>query len=716
MIRRVWPSAVWLGLCTWALGAQAQPLTTTSALDVGEIEYPVVITPTRLKQSLADVPASVTIITAEMLERYGITSVTDALMLVPGMESMRSGGGRPPFKISYHGTNASNPRRMNVLVDGVSAYSAGLSGAEWHMLPVAIEDIDRIEVIRGTDSASYGPNSMMAVINIQTKHPKDVESAYVRATYNTRTPYGLTTRLAGQWGQTSLRATYKLMRDEGYDTSSFKYGSRDSQYNKHLNVRSHTDLGGGTTLEGFAALVDADRQIGQQDLYQVSFPDITDQRATLATRLTLGLTPQHQVQASAFVTTAKIRQSWRACWPKAAFMPEVQDLVLNDVNNYLGDLLQGRLDLLSPVLSDNPQVRRAMLAVAADPQALSLYCGTGNANQDEARFQAEIQDTYVHSPDLRVVAGLGMRHQRVTSQSYLAGTATNSVVWAFGHAEIRPQDNISVNLGGYYERNNLGSNTFSPRVAVNWQLSDRQTLRAVYSEGTRTPDIVQEKAYWVYALHDMSPTLNGATSAPLSKPVISLGGGLTERIRSVELGYLQQIPALGLTLDIKAFDDHLSDLIVDYVSAMSYAKGSAAESAVRLTGAELQMRWAMTHGWTGFLNYCNLLNRDAIKAVERNMYARHSGSIGISHDLGHGWLTSLAFYGASADGNLRNRYSRTDLHVARDFKWGTSRANASVTLSYLDTPTVHDYGDLVGHFQFGYKPQLGIGGSIRISF
>jgi iron complex outermembrane recepter protein len=717
MIRSFRPSAVWLGLCTWALLAQAQSMAPANTVDVGEIDYPVVITPTRLKQSLADVPASVTIITSDMLERYGINTVPDALMLVPGMESMRSGGGRPPFKISYHGTNSANPRRMNVLIDGVSVYSAGLSGTEWHLLPVAIEDIDRIEVTRGTDSASYGPNSMMAVINIQTKHPKDVESFYLGAKTDNRAPSSVTTRLARQWGQTSLRATYKLTRDEGYDSSSFKHGARDTQYSKHLNVRSYTDLGAGTALEGFAALVDTDWQIGQQDAYQVTFPDVKDERGLAAVRLTLGLTPQHQVQANASITTAKYRQPWQACWPRAAFLPEVQELALSGVNSYMADLLQGKLNLLSPVLSDDPLVRKAMLAVAAlGPAALNLHCGTGDHHHDESRLQAEIQDTYVHSPDLRVVAGVGMRHQRVTSQTMLSGTASNSVVWAFGHAEIRPRNDVSVNLGGYYEHNNLGSNTFSPRVAVNWQLSDRQTLRAVYSEGTRTPDIVQEKANWTYRLYDFSPAINGVTSAPLSKPIISLGGGLTERIRSVELGYLQQIPALGLTLDVKAFDDHLSDLIIDYISAMSYARGMPSDSSVRLTGLELQMRWALTQGWSGFLNYCNLLNRDAINAIERDLYSRHSGSLGISRDFGDGWQTSLAFYGASADGNLRNRYSRTDLHLSRDFRLGGYRTNAALTLSYLDTPTVQDFATLIGDFQFGYKRQLGIGGSIRISF
>ncbi|MBI2734879.1 MAG: TonB-dependent receptor plug domain-containing protein [Aquabacterium sp.] len=67
-----------------SLGASAQT-PAAEDLDSTEVNYPVVITPTRLRQSLGDVPASVTIITAETLRRYGITRIEEALRLVPGM-------------------------------------------------------------------------------------------------------------------------------------------------------------------------------------------------------------------------------------------------------------------------------------------------------------------------------------------------------------------------------------------------------------------------------------------------------------------------------------------------------------------------------------------------------------------------------------------------------------------------------------------------------
>src|ERR1039457_1122065 len=131
----------------------------------------VLITPTRLKQATADIPAAVTLITSDTIRRLGLTRLVDILRLVPGMEVVEADS--TDVRVSYHGTNISHPRRMNVLVDGISMYQPALATVDWTSLPIPVGDIDRIEVTRGTDSATYGPDSMLAIINIVSKHPSD---------------------------------------------------------------------------------------------------------------------------------------------------------------------------------------------------------------------------------------------------------------------------------------------------------------------------------------------------------------------------------------------------------------------------------------------------------------------------------------------------------------------------------------------------------------
>ena len=88
-----------------------------------EQEIGVVLTPTRLKQAIRDVPASVTVIESATIRALGISSVADALRLVPGM-AVGQGSGND-YRINYHGTNGMVPRRMQVLVDGMSVYHVG---------------------------------------------------------------------------------------------------------------------------------------------------------------------------------------------------------------------------------------------------------------------------------------------------------------------------------------------------------------------------------------------------------------------------------------------------------------------------------------------------------------------------------------------------------------------------------------------------------------
>src|SRR4051812_29367412 len=172
-------------------------------LDPAVSDYPVVLTPTRLRQSIAEVPASVTVITAEMIREFGIMNVPDALRLVPGMSVTHVLGN--DYRINYHGTNILDPRRMNVLVDGISVYRPALSKVDWKQLPVAIEDIDRIEVTRGPNSAAYGRNSLLAVVNIITKHPSDVERAMLSTTIGSLGTRNITGRIGTTFGTTALR-------------------------------------------------------------------------------------------------------------------------------------------------------------------------------------------------------------------------------------------------------------------------------------------------------------------------------------------------------------------------------------------------------------------------------------------------------------------------------------------------------------------------------
>lgn len=672
--------------------------------------YPQVITPTRLKQALTDVPASVTVITADTIRRLGLSHIGDILRLVPGMAITPSTGN--DLRANYHGAYAISPRRMNVLVDGVSVYRPAFSRVEWSLLPLALEDIDHIEVIRSPNSAAYGPNSMTAIINIFSKHPKDVDKGLASVALGSQGAVETTARLATTLGSTAVRLTANTQRDSGYDHISLP-GDQDSTRVQRLNLRAQHDLADGGSLDVQASYVKAQAGINYFDPYQVSYPDQQRQDSQWSAKWTKALSATHELQVEAFRADAATQQQWRSCLPGAAFLPEVGALYRANPD-YVYQIFAGQMPSGGSA-QDNALALIALQAIAGmGGAALTPSCGSANQNGRESRTQLEIQDTYVASSALRFVAGLGIRYQQADSQTFFAGTEGSTVRWAFGHMESRPLDWLTANVGGYVESSSLAGHTFSPRIGINAHVSATQTLRAVISKGTRAPDLFEQRANWSYSFTNLTPTIGGASSARLALSAQAETALVSERIISRELGYMLNLQSAGLLLDAKVFDDRLSNLISDKLALTDF--GPENNGAVRLSGAELQTTWDWSPQWSGLLSYGYLLNRDASSSVEVMQYSRHSGAIGISRDLGDGWRTSLAYYGASGNGYHEERYGRTDLSISRTFMLGPQSVSALVTLSYLDNPIVSTYQHQGMYFTSSYDSRFSIRGQCRITF
>lgn len=683
------------------------------AVDPSDAAYPVVITPTRLRQSLADVPASVTVITAEMMRRHGITRIEEALRMVPGMAVSQATGN--DYRINYHGTRSVAPRRLNLMIDGVSVYMPALSQVEWSMLPVVMEDIDRIEVIRGPDSAAHGPNSLMAVINILTKHPKDVERGLVTGTVGSHGVREGTVRLATTLGSTSVRLTGSLQRDTGVDHTTTMGQGHDSTRLRRLSLRAQHELGDGSALDVQASYVGGTMERAYADPFQASYPDVQSETGLLSAGWTKALSTNHELQVNFSRATMTTRQAWTSCWPQAAFWPEVAALYQSNPGYVIAIRNLNLFPTGGTAYDDALLLQiRTRLFTQGIFSALSDTCGTINHNGTQSRTQLEVQDTYVASPDLRLVGGAGFRYQEASSQTYFSGQVNNSVRWLFGHLEYRPWDWLMANVGGYGESNSLGGSTFSPRLALNARLAENQTVRAVVSRGTRTPDLFEKRANWHYTFTDLSVPVNNSTTGELFSHAYGDMNLSSEKILSRELGYLYTSRSLGLTFDARVFDDHLTHLISEVLNVTDFAADNS--GSVRLTGAEVQAQWDVSSRWSTWVSYSHLLNRQASHPGEQAQYARDSGALGVSVALTPDWRASVAHYAASGDGINESRYARTDLTATRAFLLGGQPGTLSLTVAYLDTPTVTTYQEATTYYTATYDRRLSVHGQLRVAF
>jgi len=136
-----------------------------------------IITVSKRVQRLSDVAAAVHVITADDIRRSGARSLPEVLRLAPGVDVAYIGGDR--WAVSIRGFTEYLSSKLMVLVDGRSAYSPNFSGVLWNTLQFPLENIERIEVIRGPGGSIWGANAVNGVINIITRPAMDMQGTLV---------------------------------------------------------------------------------------------------------------------------------------------------------------------------------------------------------------------------------------------------------------------------------------------------------------------------------------------------------------------------------------------------------------------------------------------------------------------------------------------------------------------------------------------------------
>ncbi len=138
-----------------------------------------VTTVSRRSQRLTDVASAIFVITGDDIRRSGATSIPDALRMAPGVQVARVGTDK--WAISVRGFNGLYANKLQVLMDGRSVYSPIFSGVLWEQQDTLMEDIERIEVIRGPAATVWGANAVNGVINIITKKAADTQGTLLTA-------------------------------------------------------------------------------------------------------------------------------------------------------------------------------------------------------------------------------------------------------------------------------------------------------------------------------------------------------------------------------------------------------------------------------------------------------------------------------------------------------------------------------------------------------
>lgn len=146
-------------------------------------------------QTFRDSAAAVFVVSEADLRRSGVTSIPEALRMVPGLHGARLDSSK--WAVTARGFNGRFANKLLVMIDGRSIYTPMSAGVFWESHDLPIEDIDRIEVVRGPGASVWGANAVNGIINIITKHTEETQDEYVAITGGTEERFIAEGRMGG---------------------------------------------------------------------------------------------------------------------------------------------------------------------------------------------------------------------------------------------------------------------------------------------------------------------------------------------------------------------------------------------------------------------------------------------------------------------------------------------------------------------------------------
>ena len=401
---------------------------------------------------------------------------------------------------------------MQVLIDGRSVYSPSAGGVEWTNLPLTVDDIERIEVIRGPNTASYGSNSFLSVISITTLHASDVTGAFARVTRGSNNINDVYMRFGDTVEDLSYQLNVGYNHDEGFDYRD------DTRTVRLARFRADYQPNSSDTVMVQAGINNGPREYHEYTLQITDDRQINDRFAQIRWA--------HQVDSG----------------------EEISLQFYYNVENK-----EELFDVISSTLAP------VDVRVIAD-------------NQIHAeRFDLELQHNLSLSTDTRLVWGLGIRQDSAhgvdvfgtnSATGYTGGKKIfyNRMIRTFGNLEWRASDKLIINAGAMLEDSELNNNYNrpSPRLGLNYLFDSEHSVRLTASRATRSPTLRENHDNYRVPIYDtvLPPSVLGITTLWVGNQDLK-----PEVITSYEAGYHATLGWKKTSFDLKLYREEVRDLI-----------------------------------------------------------------------------------------------------------------------------------------------------------
>ncbi len=658
-----------------ALSAETSALLSEAVLTEADflVEIPVARGPTHMDQTLAQTPASVTILDRRTIEASAAVGVIDLFRLVPGFQTYFVDGSR--MGATYHALGDEYPRRLEVKVDGRSVYESLFSAVDWSALGVTLDDIEYVEIVRGANASADGSNAFLASINIVTKSPlvdsgwminSQLGSGYIR---NANLAY------TGTLGPVSHRTTLSFRSNDGFD-DYFGQGQSinidDSSENVSATFRGLWTPNARDSLEFQAGISDSNLGIGERDYIKRNLSSkyqYVNWNRLMANGSRLQMLLYHNdMNLTDEVTSLFISQ--------ALGVPDTSP------------------DWPLPGLADK-------LVIDESDQA------------ESERWDLELRSIANPLENLRAVTGIAVRHDRVKGQELFdrPDSLSETSHRAYTNLEWSSSDQLVFNGGLIFEKKGSADSYFSYRLASNYQLHPDHVVRVAFNRSFRSPTLLESQQKQVVRYNE---------NIILDASVISDSDINNERLRSVEVGYAGYLFDRRMSFDMRLFREQLTDVINErrsgYPDLDNFVNIRDNTDTFNVDGIEIQTEYRPNNHFMLRAHYSySDIDGETIYTSPPALEIRDLGVNSLKHGAGllasyafenNVTLSSMASYSSATKhyrGTAAENHTRIDLKALK--RWDINNSNIDLSL------TVQNAGEPYSEFYFfnQFKTQYVLG-------
>lgn len=676
------------------------PLKTWADDDNPFFDMPVVLSASRLEQPISQTPVSITSIDRQTIEASGARTIPEVLRLVPGMVigySADENGTEARQVVAYHGHTDQFSKQMQVLIDGRSIYEPILGGVAWNMLPINIDDIERIEVSRGPNASSYGSNSFLAVINIITRHASEDQGHLFKTSIGNQHIRDLTYRYGGKHNDVDYRITMTRQADDGLDARFYKSA------NPFQEVDNHDDRNARSVDYRVDYQINNNSQLTYQGGYGDTRLQINENFANSGIR---PIRDSKTINLNHFLKYENIKDS----------------------NNSF--VIQYYYNLIK---KDDLSVSKVVTIPPVDPFTIPLDFGL-----HAQRHNLEFTHFNKKNESLRLVWGLSAQQDIGKSPFWLGQENEKNIEFrreiyrAFSNIEWHLNNHNTINAGALLEHGETTGYDLSPRLSLIHKLNINHSFRVGVSRAIRNPFLSEEFGYTEFT---HQPTIGGIPVPGTIREIQAIPNNNidNESIISREIAYYGSFLDNELNLNVRIFKDTLSDLIdsINVPAATDTLDGVAKQqlnfNSTTTRGIEIEFDMQANDSLRiiGSTAYLDITGRnipwtepertDSLSRAKilKNSAPRYTASLLtikefeslFSASMGVYYVDNIAWPGFVTSGS--NNYTAVDLKLSKKINFYGDSAKISLVLKnlhedYSSMDPAPDNGPLVENNFTGY--------------